>query len=222
MQPFVHAQASARKSGRDWHDDLPIHEFMDLAKHACPDLRHRLVLHNADLGPALAALAFPTRADARDVALLHVKQDLQWHPPLEAWLEKIDPNQLPPAKKRPPSAADIVGAATEYYKLTTTEPVQKVWDMLTLPSRFAPNHKAAAAMLLMNSVGPILARSIFGPPRAFERHDGRDAIVDFSWIAEGMIIAQVGAIHSLERVLQGFDGREPKSNLGRDLARERS
>ena len=82
MQPYVHARASARRSGRAWQEDLPIHEFLDLAKHACPDLRHRILLHNSDLGPELAALAFPERADARQIVLSHVKQDLGWTPPL--------------------------------------------------------------------------------------------------------------------------------------------
>jgi hypothetical protein len=57
MQPYIHAQASARQSGRVWQDDLEIHEFLDLAKHACPDLRHRLLLHNSDLGSGLIAAA---------------------------------------------------------------------------------------------------------------------------------------------------------------------
>lgn len=80
-----------------------------------------------------------------------------------------------------------------------------------LPIRFAPRYTQTAAMLLMNSVGPILARAIFGPPRYFPRRDGQETVVDFSWVAEGMIVAHVGTMHSLERVLQGFDGLEPKA-----------
>ncbi len=59
MRPWQHAKSSARKE-RDWLIDLPIHEFMDSTKAACPDLRHRMILHNADLGPELTARAFPT------------------------------------------------------------------------------------------------------------------------------------------------------------------
>lgn len=126
MQPYVHAQASARQSGREWHQDLPIHEFMDLAKHACPDLRHRLLLHNSDLGPELAAMAFPGRLDARKVALLHVQQDLGWRPPLEAWLQNVDPNRLPRSKKNAEPATEIVRTAADYYMLAASEPVQMV------------------------------------------------------------------------------------------------
>ena len=60
MRPWQHAKSSARKE-RDWLADLPIHEFMDSTKAACPDLRHRMILHNADLGqnspPELSLLA---------------------------------------------------------------------------------------------------------------------------------------------------------------------
>lgn len=67
MRPWQHARSSAGKDG-DWVADLPIHEFMDSTKAACPDLRHRMVLHNTDLGPELAARLFPERADARSIA----------------------------------------------------------------------------------------------------------------------------------------------------------
>lgn len=39
-------------------------------------------------------------------------------------------------------------------------------------------------------------------------------IVDLSWVAEGMIVVRIGAIHSLERVLKGFDGHEPRCRQG--------
>lgn len=209
MQPYVHARATARKSGRDWREDLPIHEFMDLAKHACPDLRHRLVLHNRDLGPALAAMAFPDRKDARDVALAHVVQDLGWAPSLEAWLERCDAIRLPQSRRVPQLPAEIVQAASTHHDLRDSEPVRAVWEMLTLPLRFAADHGPVAGALLMSSLGPILARAIFGPPRAVPRSDGGHALVDFGWVAEGMIVAHSGTIHSLERVMACCDGREP-------------
>jgi hypothetical protein len=209
MQPFAHAQASSSRFGRDWAEDLPVHEFMDLAKHACPDLRHRLVLHNADLGPELTAMAFPDREDARAIAFLHVRQDLGWLPPLAAWLDRCDPERLPRSKRNPEPSETTVQAAVAHFGLADAEPVQQVWDLLTLPLRFAPRHQRLAGALLMSSVGPILARVLFGPPRRFARTDGGTAMVDFSWVAEGMIVAHVGAIHSLERVMACFDGREP-------------
>lgn len=215
MQPHIHAQASARQSGRAWQDDLPIHEFMDLAKHACPDLRHRLLLHNADLGPELAAMAFGDRPDARDVALSHVRQDLGWQPGLAAWLQRFDPARLPPAKRHRDAPADIVAAAAAYFSLADDTPVRKVWNLLMLPTTFAPEYPAVAEFLLLNSVGPILTRAIFGPPRAFPRIGGGETIVDFSWVAEGMILARIGVIHSMETVLRGFDGKEPSRPISK-------
>lgn len=209
MQPHIHAQASALRTGRAWQDDLPIHEFMDLAKHACPDLRHRLLLHNADLGPELAAMAFGDRPDAREVALSHVGQDLGWQPGLAAWLERFDPARLPPAKRHRDAADDIVAAAAGHFGLADPAPVRKVWDLLMLPTAFAPEYPAISEFLLFNSVGPILTRAVLGPPRPFPKIGGGEAIVDFSWVAEGMIVARVGVIHSLEAVLRGFDGKEP-------------
>lgn len=209
MQPYIHAQASARQSGRAWQDDLAIHEFMDLAKHACPDLRHRLLLHNADLGPELAAMAFADRPEAREVALSHVRQDLGWLPGLAAWLERFDPARLPPAKRYRDTPADIVEAAVRHFGLADDTPIQKVWDLLMLPTTFAQDFPAISEFLLFNSVGPILARAVFGPPRSFPTIGGGEAIVDFGWVAEGMIVARIGVIHSLETVLRGFDGKEP-------------
>lgn len=210
MQPYVHARASARGTGRSWQEDLPIHEFMDLAKHACPDLRHRLVLHNADLGPELATMAFPDRPNARDVALQHVYQDIGWLPKLSDWLALVDESMIPPLRKTSIGSEDLINAATEYLRLASDMPIRKVWDLLTLPEKCASGHSPLAALLLFSSLGPILARVILGAPRAYPRLDGGKVIVDFSWVAEGMIVARIGTIHSLERVLKGFDGHEPR------------
>lgn len=214
MQPFVHAQASARGTGRSWQEDLPIHEFMDLAKHACPDLRHRLVLHNADLGPELAAMAFPDRSDARSIAQQHVRQDVGWLPTLSDWLALVDASMVPPFRKASNDGEDLIKIATEHLKLASDMPIRQVWGLLTLPERFAPDHSPLASLLLLSSLGPIMARAVLGAPRSYPQLDGRETIVDFSWVAEGMIVARIGAIHSLERVLKGFDGQEPRCRHG--------
>lgn len=210
MQPYRHAIASAGRAGGDWRADLPIHEFMDLAKHACPDLRHRLVLHNSDFGPELSALAFGARADAREVALDHVRQDLGWTPPLSAWLATCDPFRLPPELRERECDESIVDRAADHLGLATVEPVQRVWDLLQLPLRLAPQSPLMARALLMSSVGPILARAVLGPPTAYERRSGGETIIDFSWICEGMIVAQFGSIISLERVLACMTESEPQ------------
>jgi hypothetical protein len=116
---------------------------------------------------------------------------------------------LPPAKRYRDAPADIVEAAARHFSLADHTPVQKVWDVLVLPTKYAPEFPAISEFLLFNSVGPILTRAILGPPQSFPKIDGGEAIVDFSWVAEGMIVARIGVIHSLETVLRGFDGKEP-------------
>lgn len=209
MQPYAHARASARLGRRDWRDDLPIHEFLDVAKHACPDLRHRTVLHNADLGPELAARAFAHMPYAREVAQLHIRQDLRGLPTLADWMSRCEIARLPryrdPAKVGPATVA----RAAEHLGLAEPEPIQAVWDMLTLPASLAPAYGDAANALLMNGIGPIIARSVFGPPRPFPRRGGGETIVDFSWVCEGMIVACARHVPALTRILDCFDGREP-------------
>jgi len=210
MQPHVHARASARSGGRDWREDLAIHEFIDVAKHACPDLRHRTVLHNGDLGPELAARAFPDLPHARDVALQHVRQDLGRVPSLAEWMEHCDPARLPRYRDPERAGPATVVRAAEHLGLDDPAPVAAVWELLTLPARLAPKHGAAANALLMNGIGPVIARVVLGPPRGFPGRGGREAVVDYGWVAEGMIVASARQVPPLTRVLDAFDGREPR------------
>ena len=207
MQPYAHALTSARLGRRNWLDDLPIHEFMDIAKHACPDLRHRIVLHNVDLGPELAAMAFPDHPDARSVALLHVRQDLRRSPTVADWFDCCDLDRLPRLRANAATGRRVVKDAANYLKLADEAPVQDIWSFLTLPSRIADNVGDRANSLLMNGVGPILARAIFGPPRKVPRRGGGETIFDASWVCEGMIVAATGHIPSLSRILDCFDER---------------
>lgn len=180
-----------------------------MAKHACPDLRHRAVLHNADLGPELAARAFPERPDARDVARLHVRQDLRGLPTLADWMGLCEIASLPRYREPARIGPATVARAADHLGLAEPSPVQAVWDLLTLPASFAPDYGYSSNALLMNGIGPIVARSIFGPPRPFPRRGGGEAIVDFSWICEGMIVACARPVPTLTRILDCFDGREP-------------
>lgn len=209
MQPHAHARASARLGRREWRDDLPVHEFIDVAKHACPDLRHRTVLHNADLGPELAARAFPHRSEAREVARLHIRQDLHGLPTLADWMSHCDIARLPRYRDPATVGPATVARAADHLGLAEPGPVQAVWDMLTLPASLAPAYGHAANALLMNGIGPVIARSVFGSPRPFPRRGGGETIVDFSWVCEGMIVASARHVPTLTRILDCFDGKEP-------------
>ena len=90
MKPMVHARISAKKFGGVAEDYLAIHDFMDCTKMALPDIRHRMMLHNA-VGCFIAEKVFGhtiTNSDnktvhVRDVAEAHVIEDLGFIPTLE-------------------------------------------------------------------------------------------------------------------------------------------
>jgi len=82
--------------------------------------------------------------------------------------------------------------------------------MLTLPSRAAPAFGDAANCLTMNGIGPVIARMVFGPPRPVPRRGGGDVVLDFGWACEGMIVASARHVPALTRILDCFDGKEPR------------
>ena len=175
---------------------------MDLTKSSCPDLRHRLVLHNSDLGPELAARAFPQVADARSIALEHVRQDTGGSPTLSDWLDSCDDARLPPLLS--PDWEELIEAATQHQRLQDAAPARQVLEILMLPTMFAPNHGKRALRVLMNGFGPVLVRRIMGPAYCVRAEDGERAVFDPSWTAEGFIVAQCGRIPSLSESLAGL------------------
>jgi hypothetical protein len=90
VKPWRHARNSARRHGGVPEDYQDIHDFIDSAKVAVPDVRHRAVLHNA-FGCFLVERVFgATRRNSdgrtyspRDVAEEHVQEDLGRIPTLE-------------------------------------------------------------------------------------------------------------------------------------------
>lgn len=202
MQPWRHAKSSARRFGGAWQDYLDIHEFVDFAKTACVDLRHRIVLHNTDLGVALAERAFPGRAHCAEIVLRHIEEDVGRAPALDEWMRTAD---RPPLSPRPPALAVLARAAAETIGLDDTAPVDEVLNVLCLPARLCST-SPSARFLLMNSFGPPLVRRLLGPARAVERSDGSEVVFDPSWVAEGMIFAHFGRIPSLGEMLAPFSG----------------
>lgn len=199
MRPWQHAKSSAGRGG-DWLADLPIHEFMDSTKAACPDLRHRMVLHNADLGPELAARAFPERRDARDVALRHVAEDLGCTPTLADWLAGCERMRLPrPLYRRLPLAFDGLPARIARSQgLRNDDGPRAVLDLLLLPVRLAGPD---ALGVLFNGAGPALTRQVVGAPRAVPGRNDRQAVFDPAHAAEAIIYWLFGAIPPLPDVV---------------------
>ena len=198
MRPWQHAKSSAGKNGT-WLDDLPIHEFMDSTKAACPDLRHRMILHNADLGPELAARAFPGRSDARAVALQHVTEDLGRAPTLADWLADCDLARLPrPLERRLPLDRDQLSAQlARSQRLGGSEAPRAVLDLLLLPVSLAG---AVALPVLLNGFGLALARAVFGPPREMPGLQGARTMFDAAYAAEALAHWVFGTILPLQDV----------------------
>lgn len=185
MRPWQHARASARRGGRSWRDDLAIHEFLDGTRVALADLRHRMVLHNCDLGPAVAAMAFPALPHAAEVARAHAREDLGADVPLAWWLDRCDPRRLPRERERSPDV--LVQRACERWHLRDPDGPRAVLALLELPVSFAPSHDALARALFANSAGLALVRAVLGPPREEPGRAGSTVVFDPAYCAEAMI-----------------------------------
>ena len=102
MKPLVHARISAKRYGGIPEDYLEIHDFFDSTKMALPDIRHRMMLHNA-VGCYIAERIFGhtivnsdnKTVHVRDIAENHIIEDLGFIPtleqcfkgmPIEAWM----------------------------------------------------------------------------------------------------------------------------------------
>jgi hypothetical protein len=222
MRPWQHAKSSAAKSGGDWRQDLPIHEFLDITKAANADLRHRMLLHNADLGPALATKAFPSRRDVGRVALQHVNEDMGCEPTLHNWLSLCDLTRMPtPSLRRRDFARDdLVEVLTTRLQLASTDGPASVADILLLPRTLAPDYGDASVAVLCNSIGPLVVRLVLGPPREARTKRGGMTIFDPAWTAEAMIVWIMGRrIPSLPEVV-GSLRAVPRPEKGTDDAGE--
>ena len=199
MRPWQHAKSSARKE-RDWLVDLSIHEFMDSTKAACPDLRHRMILHNADLGPELAARAFPNRSDARAVALRHVAEDLGCTPTLAEWLAGCDLTRLPrPLSRRLPLTLEqLPERIASAQGLRDEVGPRAVVDLLLLPIRLAG---PGALSVLLNGFGPAIARNVIGPARTVRGRHVEHAVFDPAYAAEMIVEWVFGTIPPLTEVV---------------------
>jgi len=97
MKPYLHAMKSAKKYGGQWQDYIELHNWFDQTKQNVPDVRHRLILHNAfgifllekQFGITLKNSAGRTFS-VRDVGEDHVLEDLGTIPTLEKCLSLVN------------------------------------------------------------------------------------------------------------------------------------
>lgn len=206
MRPWQHAKASAARGGRLWTDDLAIHEFVDSTKASLADLRHRMVLHNDDLGPTLAARAFAAHPHAERVAREHAREDLGEDVSLRWWLARCDPTRLPRVRNREDHHA-LVARATARFGLDDDGPVRAVLAVLTLPEQLAPAHGSIARAVLGNDAGIAIVRAVLGPATELPAAQGRRVVFDPAFCAEGMIHWWFGRIPSLRELASALDGQ---------------
>lgn len=204
MRPWQHARASAARGGRAWSEDLAIHEFMDCTKASLADLRHRMVLHNCDLGPALAARAFPGYSQAESIAREHAREDLGADVPLSWWLDRCDANKLPRLRGDGDDGNGndeaLIERATARFALDDDREVRAVFAVLTLPERLAPSHGRAARCVLGNDAGIAIVRAALGPAREVSSTRGRSVVFDPAYCAEAMVHRWFRRIPSLREV----------------------
>ncbi len=229
MRPWQHsASSAARRSTRSGPDDrhaefgrfLALHEFLDLSKAGCADRRHRIMLHHCDLGAAIAEHAFPDLEDCSHLVRQHVEEDLGFAALLDDWIACLDFSRLPrPVARRIDSGhagvaqmvinrfigARVLDAEARQFQ---EDAAREVARFLWLPLEFTRGAPVQMLSLLMNSVGPLLVRSVFGPPAIrFDR--GQHAVVDWGWLAEAVTMACFGRIPDYAEFVRCVDA-EPK------------
>lgn len=215
MRPWQHARSSAR-GVRNWQDDLELHEFIDVSKYVCADRRHRVVLHHVDLGAEIVKRAFPDRRNTLSIVEQHVTEDLGATVTLSDWFELCNVAELPsPIYRR------LQGGAEGVSKLVAGslpdalhEDVLEVCQLMFLPTRYLPENEALALPVLMNAVGPLLVRRVFGPPVI-----KGDSVVDYAWIAEAIIYTVFGRIPDLHEVVKCWSGEPITENLREGFGR---
>ena len=97
MKPHIHAKNTAKRHGGKPEDYQTIHDWFDQTKKCLPDMRHRMVLHNA-FGVYLVEQVFGitiTNSDGnivsvREIGEQHVIDDLGHIPTLEKCFKSME------------------------------------------------------------------------------------------------------------------------------------
>ncbi|MBL8683031.1 MAG: hypothetical protein JNK05_27945 [Myxococcales bacterium] len=184
---------------------------MDQTKASLADLRHRLVLHNCDLGPALASMAFASRPYAEEVARTHAREDLGADVPVATWLDLCDPARIEALFRRASRIRGLdddalVAQLAERGSLADDSGPREVLSILTLPERLAPSHGRLARAVLANDAGVAIVRSVLGPPREARSRRGRATVFDPAHCAEAIVMAWCRRIPSLSELAATLRG----------------
>jgi len=96
--PIVHAKNSAKKFGGKPEDYLDIHQLLDSSKSSFSDARHRTITHNiwfcVEIIPRLFGAERKNSAGKKyvpkDVAELHIIEDVGYVPTIQDYLENME------------------------------------------------------------------------------------------------------------------------------------
>lgn len=214
MRPYQHALSGNSKGLPDWEDQLSIHEFLDSTKYCCADRRHRVVLHHADLGAAIAERVFPDRSDVQQIVEQHLREDLGHVVRLADWWDRCQAGHLPqPIHRRVKDGPDGIARYVAGRQPGVLEPsITEVCRFLFSPLEFLSHDAHLALPILMNAAGPMIVRRVFGPPRKL---DGT-RFVDFGWIAEAAIFTAFGRVPDLGEVVRCWADEPVRQKEGHD------
>jgi hypothetical protein len=169
-------------------------------------------MHNADLGPELAARAFPERPDARSVALRHIGEDFKEIPTLADWLAVCDSSRFPKPRADhvlPLSFDEAAATVAQSQDFKDEDGPRAVLDLLLLPVMLAG---PGALSILCNAVGSSMARRVLGPPRSVPGHREGQVMFDPSLVADKIIQWIYGRIPTLVDVVSAVT-RPPTAPL---------
>lgn len=100
MNSYLHAKSAARKWGGKPEDYVAVEEFIDGTKKAFGDIRHRAILHNTygiwlaqELFGRVIKLDNGKDVAVREIAELHILEDLGFIPTIENWVKHMEIQQ---------------------------------------------------------------------------------------------------------------------------------
>lgn len=164
MHPYHHAQSSAEVFNSTPEEHYAIHALLDSSKRIIADPRHRSLLHHK-AGIEIAILAFPELPHAREIATLHIEEDLGKVPPLSEWMTQPSDFLRKSIQQNP------LARETNLKKVLDNNPfcqneqagLQQIVDILTLPEKLEPNLATSPLrMFYYNAAGIFLCQDCLG------------------------------------------------------------
>ena len=179
MRPYHHSKASVSRYGGQWQDYLEIHSLIDSSKTGCSNLKHRMILHNVDLTAELFKNKFGSNFS--NILADHINEDIGKPVSLQDWLRFCDKRHMPKLQNLI-SKDDFIEKEIQRSKVNAPDHISQVYDLITLPMKYAGVYGDISLSILGNSFGIELVDKIMGGPTEFETK-----IFDPGWCAESLV-----------------------------------